>query len=164
MTTQPTPTDNQRKIAELIKGIRIAMLTTVDRAGRLVSRPMTTQDVEFDGDIWFIAERNSELAGQIGVGHAEVNVAYASDSTWVSISGKARIINDVEKLREQWNRMTDAYLEGGPENPNNVLLLIESDTAEYWDSPGGKATQLANIAKSMVQGKPIEGDNKVVDL
>lgn len=164
MTTQPTQTDNQRKIAQLIKGIRIAMLTTVDGAGRLVSRPMTTQDVEFDGDIWFIAERDSELAGQIDAGHAQVNVAYAGDSTWVSISGKARIVNDIEKLREQWNRMTDAYLEGGPENPKNVLLLIESDTAEYWDSPGGKATQLANIAKSLVQGKPMEGDNKVVDL
>lgn len=157
-------TDNHRKIAELIKGIRIAMLTTADQGGRLVSRPMTTQDVEFDGDIWFIAQRDSELARQIEGGNAEANVAYAGDSSWVSVSGRARIVDDNAKLRSEWNRFTDAFLDGGPENPNNVLVLIESESAEYWDSPGGKVTQLANLAKSLVRGKRMDGDNEVVDL
>lgn len=157
-------TENQRKIAELIKGIRIAMLTTEDAAGRLVSRPMTTQDVEFDGDIWFIARRDSELAQQIESGHVAANVAYAGDSSWISVSGQARVVNDVEKLREQWNRFTDAFMEGGPEDPNNVLILIEGDSAEYWDAPGGKAKRLASLAKSLVKGQPMEGDNKTVDL
>ena len=164
MNEVPTPTESRRKVGELIKDVRIAMLTTVDEAGRLVSRPMPTQDVEFDGDIWFIAQRDSELARQIGGGRTEANVAYAGSSTWVSVSGKARVVNDPAKLREEWNRFTDAFFEGGPEDPNIVLILIEGESAEYWDSPGGKVTQLANLAKSLVKKEPIEGDNRIVDL
>ena len=47
------------KVAELAKGIRVAMLTTIDDAGHYVSRPMAQQQVEFDGDLWFFAERHS---------------------------------------------------------------------------------------------------------
>ncbi len=40
-------------LRDMIKDIRIAMLTTVDEDGTLRSRPMGTQDVESDGDLWF---------------------------------------------------------------------------------------------------------------
>jgi general stress protein 26 len=43
-----------QKLAELMKGIRFAMLTTVEEDGTLHSRPMTTQDTEFDGDLCFL--------------------------------------------------------------------------------------------------------------
>lgn len=164
MTERAPLTDDHRTIAKLIKGIRVAMLTTAEPTGRLVSRPMTTQDVEFDGDIWFIAERDSELAAQIGAGATEVNVAYAGSSSWVSVSGKARLVDDQAKLREEWDRFTEAFFEGGPESPNNVLVLVEGDTAEFWDSPGGKVTQLANLAKSLVKKEQIDGENRVVEL
>ncbi|WP_432557520.1 pyridoxamine 5'-phosphate oxidase family protein [Granulicoccus sp. GXG6511] len=164
MTEAPNPTENRRKVAELIKGVRIAMLTTIDEAGRLVSRPMTTQDVEFDGSIWFIAQRDSDLARQIEAGRVEANVAYAGSSSWVSVSGKARVVNDPVKLRDEWNRFTDAFFESGPDDPNNVLILVEGESAEYWDSPGGKVTQLAQLAKSLITKEPVEGENKVMDL
>ena len=38
-----------RKLAELIKDIKIAMLTTLEADGRLRSRPMATQNKPFDG-------------------------------------------------------------------------------------------------------------------
>nr|MBA2237837.1 pyridoxamine 5'-phosphate oxidase family protein [Lysobacter sp.] len=39
---------NIEKLAELINDVEIAMLTTVARSGHLVSRPLGTQEVEFD--------------------------------------------------------------------------------------------------------------------
>ena len=52
-------TDDTRKVAELLKGERFGFLTTITIDGRLTSRPMTLQEVEFDGDLWFFAERDS---------------------------------------------------------------------------------------------------------
>lgn len=46
-------------VRELIKGIEIAMLTTVTKEG-LVSRPMKTQEVEFDGDLWFLTKEDTD--------------------------------------------------------------------------------------------------------
>jgi len=151
------------KVADLVKGIRVAMLTSTDPQGRLVSRPMATQDVDFDGDIWFITERSAEHTRNLQA-DPRVNVAYSGTSSWVSIAGTARVVDDPTRLREYWNTFTDAWLEGGPDNPNNVLVHVEADTAEYWDSPGSKVTQVVNLVKAKVTGERFEGDNRVVDL
>ena len=114
------------KVAGLVKGIRIAMLTSTDAEGRLVSRPMATQDVDFDGDVWFITERSAEHTRNLQA-DPRVNVAYSGSSSWVSIAGSAQVVDDPARLREYWNTFTDAWLEGGPDNPNNVLVHVEAD-------------------------------------
>lgn len=161
--TDTTHDDRQSKVRDLIKDTRLAMLTTVAPDGRLVSKPMATQDVEFDGDVWFIAERDSVKVHNVEA-NAQVNVAYASSSSWVSLSGTAAVVDDHAKLQELWNTFTDAWMEGGPENPNNILIRVHADSAEYWDSPGSKVTQVANLVKAKVTGKRFEADNEVVDL
>jgi hypothetical protein len=46
------------KISELIKDIRIAMLSTVTPEGSITSRPMATQDAEFKGELLFRPGKN----------------------------------------------------------------------------------------------------------
>lgn len=163
-TTNGTTYDEERaKVAELIDGIRIAMLTTVDDDGKLVSQPMATQDVEFDGDVWFVAERHSHKAQNIAA-RPQVNVAYSSSSSWVSLSGTAEVVNDEAKLAEFWDMFTDSWLEGGPDNPENILIRVTAESAEYWDAPGSKVTQLLNLVKMRVTGERYEADNEQVDL
>ena len=156
--------ENIQKVRDIIKGTRIAMLTHVDEDGRLVSKPMATQEVDFDGTVRFIAERASDQGMDIQK-NPNVNVADSGNGAWVSLSGTARIVNDTDKLRELWSSFTGSWLEGGPENPNNVLIEIDADTAEYWDTPGGsKVTQVANLIKAKVTGNTVDGENEVVDL
>lgn len=155
--------DPTSKVVELVKGMRTAMLTTVDEQGRLVSQPMATQDVEPDGDLWFITERSSAKVDHVRA-NPQVNVAFAGDDSWVSLAGTAELVDDTAKLAELWNTFTDAWMQGGPDNPENVLLHVTAHTAEYWDSPGAKLVQLANLVKAKVTGERYEGDNEVVDL
>jgi general stress protein 26 len=158
-----TQEEREQKVRDLIKDTRLAMLTSVAESGRLVSKPMATQDVEFDGELWFIAERDSEKVRNISA-NPNVNVAYAGNSAWVSLSGDASVVDDAAKLADLWNTFTDAWLEGGPDNPNNILIRVEATGAEYWDAPGSKVTQLVNLVKAKTTGKRFEGDNETVDL
>jgi general stress protein 26 len=163
-----TQDDDTRKVAELIKDIRVAMLTHADATGRLVSQPMATQQVDFDGDVLFITERDSHKCRDIEAqSPATVNVSYSSGGSWVSLSGTAEVVDDRAKLEELWSTFTDAWMEGGPENPNNVLIRISADSAEFWDTPGSKATQVLNFVKAKVTGERLDDgdliDNKVVD-
>jgi general stress protein 26 len=155
--------DGAAKVAELMKDIRIAMLTTVAPDGQLMSHPMATQDVEFDGDVWFIAERASQKVAHLQA-NPQVNVAYSSSSSWVSLSGLATVVDDTAKLEELWNAFTDAWLEGGPENPNNILIRVSAQSAEYWDTPGSKVVQVANLVKAKVTGQRYDADNEKMDL
>ena len=160
---QQSQDEQQQKVQDLIRSSRIAMLTSVSPDGSLISKPMANQDVDFDGDVWFISERTSQKVRNIEA-NPNVNVSYSDRSSWVSLAGKASVVDDHAKLTELWDTFTDAWMEGGPDNPNNVLIKVDGDSAEYWDSPGSKVTQVVNLVKAKVTGKRFEGDNEKVDL
>jgi general stress protein 26 len=64
--------DEVAKIAELIADAHVCMFTT-NSEGRLMSRPMAVQKVEFDGDLWFFTKRGGRKVEQIGLGSGLVD-------------------------------------------------------------------------------------------
>src|SRR5690348_11894947 len=76
-----------KKLAELIEHIDIAMFTTIDDNGTLRSRPMSTQQIEFDGDLWFFAGASSATAHEVRRDQ-RVNISYAQpdQQRYVSVS------------------------------------------------------------------------------
>ena len=61
---------NIEKLRELIKDIDFAMLSTVDEKENIIrSRPMSTQQVEFDGDLWFFTRADTPKAKEIQQDH-----------------------------------------------------------------------------------------------
>ena len=119
------------KLAELIKDVRVAMLTTTRPDGRLVSRPLGTQEVEFDGDLWFATEADSAKVAEIAA-NPFVNVSYAStsDNTYVSVSGRAEVIDDRAKVEALWSPGMKLFVPGGKDDPNLRLIRVSADTAE----------------------------------
>jgi general stress protein 26 len=155
--------EQTRKVAELIKDHRIAMLTTRDPFGTLISRPMALQEVEFDGDLWFFAERGSRKVLHVGAS-SQVNVTVSGSGSWVSLTGEASVVEDVEKKRELWNAGAEAWLPQGPDDDSVVLVRVEGRSAEYWDTPGRIATVLS-FAKAKATGERYSGgENERVDL
>ncbi|GAA2007475.1 MULTISPECIES: pyridoxamine 5'-phosphate oxidase family protein [Nocardioides] len=156
--------EQEQRVVELLKDSKVAMLTYLDPSGKLLSKPMATQDVDFDGTLYFIAERGSDKV-QALVADSRVNVSYSNNGSWVSVAGTASVVNDETKLKELWSSFTDSWLEGGPENPENVLVEVTPDSAEYWSAPGGSTIiSLTNLVKAKLTGSRIEGDNEQVDL
>jgi general stress protein 26 len=156
--------EDTRRVAEIMKNHRFGMLTTRDPFGSMVSRPMALQEVEFDGDLWFFAERGSRKIDHVGA-HPQVNVALSSNDSWVSLTGEASVVEDVAKKRELWNAGAQAWLPQGPDDDGVVLIRVESTSAEYWDSPGGRIATAISFAKAKVTGQRFEGgDNERVDL
>ncbi|MGY1691695.1 pyridoxamine 5'-phosphate oxidase family protein [Geodermatophilus sp. SYSU D01105] len=156
--------DDTRKVADLIKGERFGFLTTTAPDGKLTSRPMTLQEVEFDGDLWFFAERGSEWLTHIAAA-PQVNVGIGSGGTWVSLTGYAAVVDDVAKKKELWNGGVEAWLPQGPEDPSTLLVKVDADSAEYWDAPGGRLATAFSFVKAKATGQRIDaGDNAKVDL
>ncbi|PRY38781.1 pyridoxamine 5'-phosphate oxidase family protein [Umezawaea tangerina] len=153
-----------RKLAGLASDIRVGMLTTVDETGRLISRPMAQQEVEFDGDLWFFAERDSRKVAHIAA-VPEVGVTLTSKDTWISIYGTAELVDDPAKTRELWNGWVEAWLPQGPQDPNVVLVKVTARSAEYWDTPGGRIASVLSFAKSKISGERYDGgDHGAVEL
>jgi general stress protein 26 len=155
------------KIHDLIKGIRFAMLTTVDTDGSLRSRPMATQEAELDGELWFFTGASSPKVNEVERDH-RVNLSYAApdDNTYVSISGTARLVRDKAKAKELWNPALKAWFPEGLDDPDLALLRVKVEKAEYWDSPSSKMVQLYGLAKAVLTGKRADdvGENEKIDL
>jgi general stress protein 26 len=160
-------TEAIKKLRDLIKGINIAMLTTVDESdGTLRSRPMGTQQVEFDGDLWFFTRASAPKVGEVER-EQQVNVSYADagHNRYVSVSGTAHLVRDRKKNQELWNHLFKDWFPEGLDDPDLALLRVAVEKAEYWDSPSGKLVALAGFVKAIATGAPIEGgENEKLEL
>jgi general stress protein 26 len=153
-----------QKVAGLLKDERIALFTTVAPDGTLTSRPMALQEVEFDGDLWFFAERSSRKVAHV-TATPQVNVTTSGSSSWVSLTGHAVVVDDLAKKQQLWNAVVEAWFPDGPDDPDVVLLRVEASSAEYWDTPGGRLASAFSFAKAKVTGKPYSGgENETVRL
>lgn len=156
--------DPQKKLVDLIDDQRVAMLTTVDDEGHLASRPMARQEVEPSGQMWFISPRDSRKVAQIQA-NPNVGLAFSSSDSWVSVAGTAEVVDDDAKLKELWNTFADAWMPEGPEDPNAVLIRVDVEGGEYWDTPGSKIATMASLVKAKVTGKPYDGgENETVRM
>lgn len=143
-----TDTNPRDLTAEIMRDSRMVTLTYVDDAGRLVSTPMGNQDFEDPSTVWLITELDTDKVAAIRQ-RPQVNLAYASDKGWVSLAGNAVVSTDRAKLEELWDPSVSAYMQGDAQDPNNGLLEITADTAEYWESPG-KAAMVVQLVKGLV--------------
>ena len=151
--------EQTRTVAELLKGERFGFLTTVRADGTLTSRPMTLQEVEFDGDLWFFAERDSNPVRDVAAS-PQVNVGVGSGGSWVSLTGDAEVVDDAAKKRELWNSAVEAWFPEGPDDEKVVLLKVHADSAEYWRAPGGRLSTAISFVKARVTGERIDaGEN-----
>ncbi len=167
MTNHDQDALGQEKVVEIMRGDRFCMLTSVGVSdeGRLHSHPMTPQEVTDDGDVWFFLDGTSEQAANI-TAEKRVNLAFSDGSTWLSVSGHASLQRDQARIDELWNPMVEAWFPEGKDSEKVRLLLVEADSAEYWDSPGGgRIASVLAFAKSKVTGqRPDVGENQAVDL
>jgi general stress protein 26 len=162
---------SKEKLYGLIEEIEVAMFTTRRADGRLVSRPMATQKQSAGADLWFVTSRDSEKLIEIG-DDPQVNLAYYKDRTreWVSVSGRARIVDDREKVRELYQPDWRAWFgdaggpnDGTPDDPRMVLIGVDVEIAMYLELNKPQAVVLYEVVKGIITGKqPDVGEVKTV--
>jgi general stress protein 26 len=158
--------DPTTRLGELIQGIQVAMMTTVEEDGSLRSRPMWTYGVEADGELWFFTRERSAKVGELERDR-HVNLAYADTEKehYVSVSGTARLVRDPDKARELWNPTLRAWFPEGLDDPDLALLCVKVNKAEYWDTPSSRMVQLVGMVKGVLTGEPFQpGSNEKVNF
>lgn len=136
-TPDPQPADTPiERLSELVAGVEVAMLTTIGPDGKLYSRPMATLELDANGVLWFFTRRSSGKVDSIEE-HQNVNLSFGSpeDHRYVSVTGKAKLVDDPAKALELWKPSLRAFFPRGLDDPDVTLLQVKVDGAEYWDSP-----------------------------
>jgi general stress protein 26 len=157
-------TDNAdpQKLVDLLDDLPIAMLTTFGAEGPR-SVPMARQEVEPSAQLWFISARDTAHVRAVER-EPRVSLTFSARDSWVAVYGRAAVVDDRDKLAELWNTFAEAWLPGGPDDPNAVLLRVDVEHGEYWDTPGGKVASLISFAKTRVTGDTYDAEHGVVDV
>ena len=145
---------------ELIADIETAMLTTRRPDGRLVSRPMATQERDGISDLWFVTDVESHKLDELSF-DPHVNLAYFDTRSWewVSVSGTATISTDRAAIRrlyksdwKAWFGELDSVRDGGPDDPRLALILVDADSVIYMKRDKPAPLVLYEVAKGMITG------------
>src|ERR1700733_8074345 len=92
------------KLGELIRDIRVGLLTTMDRDGGFHTRPVQTLQVEADRSLWFFTDWSSPKADELHH-DARVSLGYADPAkqVYVAVAGSGRLFRDIQKAKQLWS-------------------------------------------------------------
>ena len=124
----------------VIEKFSTAMLITRTQESQIRARPMSIAEVRDNADVWFVTCNDDGKAEEVRA-DPNVCVAMTDGSRHISLSGKAELDDDRERLREMWNPKMQVFFPDGPEADNVVLIKVKADRGEYWDVAGTNAAR-----------------------
>ena len=146
----------RRKVLELIEGIDYGLFTTKGTDGDpLHARPMAMRKVEEDGDLWFFSKKDSRKAREL-TADSRVLISFADPKKqrFVSMTGRAEIVADRAKVEAMWSEVYRAWFPGGAKDANVVLIRVQAEQAEYWDTPTSAIVYAFGYVKALATGAP----------
>jgi general stress protein 26 len=150
------------KIKELATGADICMFTTSLSKLPLSARPMSTVDVDEEGNIWFISQRSSDKNKEIDADN-RVQLFYASrnNAEYLSVYGEATVVIDKALFKEKWVVEAKAWMEKGTDDPEMSLIKVIPVDSYYWDTKHNSIVALLKMASAIITGKKAEDDDGV---
>lgn len=150
------------KLRELAEAIDICMFSTNLKTDDGAScRPMSTQKVCDEGNIWFFSNADSDKNKEIEQDkNVQLFYSHPGKDSFLIVNGVAELIFDREKIEELWSPVLNAWFPGGKEDPNISIVKVIPTTAYYWDTDGNKMINFLKMVASAATGKNLVEGNE----
>lgn len=146
------------KLKEMVDKIDIGMMCSFpENSDYPHAVPMSRQEVDEEGNIWFLFSSESETHQNLSRNN-KVSLLYAhvGDYNFLSVNGTAEVSRDPERVDKYWNKMIEAWFEKGKEDPRIRVLKVTPDEAHYWDNKSNKLVTLLKVAASAISGQQLD--------
>lgn len=144
------------KMKELANN-KICMFCTRQN-GEIITRPMDAQQVDDEGNLWFMSRRGSDKNNQVDADNwVYLLFMDTGKQHYLSLTGRAEILVDKKKTEEIWDSFAKAWFKGGKDDPEITLLKVVPQDGHYWDTKNGSFISLMKIALATVSGKEMDG-------
>jgi general stress protein 26 len=139
------------RLYDIIDQVGVAMLTTRQPDEALRARPMRVAEAERGGPIVFLTDETMPKVAEVEA-MPEVNVSFADRDRgrYASVSGRAALAHDPERIRKLWKSDFDRWFPQGPADGRLALLEVTVDQAEYWDESATSREGLAGFVRTLV--------------
>jgi general stress protein 26 len=128
------------ELAEKMKDIDFAVLSTRTDNGAIAGRPMSTnRDVDYAGDSFFFAcEATRTIADieqdpRVGLSFQGKSGMLGMRPFFLIVEGRAALIRDKGQFVDHWTKDLDRYFERGLDTPGLTLIKVSAERLHYWD-------------------------------
>ena len=127
------------------------------------SRPMTTLQIDTDGNIWFMSGKSEGHVEEVNkFSNVCLNYSHRESNAYLCVTGKAKILFDKSKIRELWRPEMREFFPKGDNDPDIVLIKVIPIEASYWNLHENHAVTLFEMIGSMISdNKEEHGDLKL---
>lgn len=156
-------TDAITKLKDLAEDAKTCFFTTNIKTGLPSSaRPMTVQQVDGEGNLWFLVANDSGTYKDLETEPlAQLFFQGSKYSDYLNVYGIATLSDDKEKIKEFWKPILKTWFTEGEDDPRIAVVKLEPTEAYYWDNKHGNAVafvkQLAGAALGKTLDDSIEG-------
>ena len=128
------------EIAQRMRDIDIAMLSTKTQSGEIASRPMSNNsDVDYDGDSYFFTYASSQMVADISADD-HVSLAFSVEpglfsggGLFIAVTGRADLVRDKAQFAAHWNPDLDRWFEQGIDTPDLAMIRVKAAHIKYWE-------------------------------
>lgn len=141
------------KIKQMAEEIKICMFCTELTTLPITTRPMSVQEVDENGNIWFISSMQSNKNFEIlQDDRVQLMFSHIGESHFLSVFGNATIYRDKSKIEEVWSPIAKIWFEQGENDPDVSVIKVSPSDAYYWDTKEGKVVAFLKIAAAAITG------------
>jgi general stress protein 26 len=154
------------KLRDLVKDVNVCMFTTIDNEGTVTTRPMTTIDIDDEGNLWFFTNDFGEnILDNSYDNSAYLIYSHPGANTYLCVKGISNIIVDKNKIEELWKPMLKAWFPRGVNDPKLCLIKVITEEAKYWNSTSNKMVVFYNMVKAIAKKEKYqEGEMGTLNL
>lgn len=156
-----------KKIKELTdKAPSCFFCTDIETGKPFITRPMSVQEVDDEGNLWFLSANDSHKNYEIK-NDSSVQLLFqgSSYSDFLNLYGTAIISQDKAKIKELWKPILKTWFTGGVDDPRITVIKVTPEEGYYWDTKHNMAVGLLKRAAGAIMGKTmddsIEGNIRV---
>ena len=155
------------KIKELAEKATSCFFCTDLKSGKpFATRPMSVQQVDEEGNVWFLMASDSHTVAQLETDPVVQLLFQGSHhSDFLSLYGKATVSTDKEKIKEFWSPFLKTWFTEGEDDPRIRVVKTVPEDGYYWDTKHGGmvafAKQLVGAALGKTMDDSIEGKIKL---
>lgn len=146
------------KLRELVKSAQTCFFCTAIQSGHYVpTRPMSVQDVDDRGHLWFLCANDSHLYKQLTADHKVQLMFQGSPHTdFMTIYGTAKVGADKARIEQLWNPILKTWFTEGKSDPRIATIEVAPGPSYYWDTKHGRVVVLAKMIAGAITGKTLD--------
>ncbi len=142
------------KLKELVTVINICLFSTNLKGNDGATfRPMSAQEVDDEGNIWFFSDINSDKNREVQEDNlVQLIFSHPGKSSYMIVNGVAEISTDHKRIEQLWSPAAKIWFEQGKDDPDISLIKVNTQSAYYWDTDGNKMINFFKFLASVATG------------